>query len=113
MSMVRILDPNHNLTIQKYESIGMMWNAQLQRGTSSVTSTAHKVYKMPDAGDRNYPWKTRTESTYDIALPDDTGDDKVLSLLNQRIPDLFEKHAPQLVFFQAGVDALKGDSFGR
>ena len=73
----------------------------------------YQAYTIPDAGDRNYPWKTRTESTYDVALPDDTGDAEFLALLNQRIPDLFEKHAPQLVFFQAGVDALKGDSFGR
>ena len=26
------------------------------------------------AGDRNYPWKTRMQSTYDIALPDATND---------------------------------------
>jgi len=65
------------------------------------------------AGDRNYPWKTRTESTYDIALPDETDSSQYLSMLHEWIPGLFHRHAPQLVFFQAGVDALRGDSFGR
>lgn len=64
-------------------------------------------------GDRNYPWKTRTKSTYDIALADATEDAEYLSMLRDWIPGLFDKHSPQLVFFQAGVDALGGDSFGR
>ena len=68
---------------------------------------------MHSAGDRNYPWKTRTESTYDIALADGTEDAAFLGMLQEWVPRLFETHDPQLVFFQAGVDALQGDSFGR
>jgi acetoin utilization deacetylase AcuC-like enzyme len=33
--------------------------------------------------------------------------------LDEWLPSLLERHEPKLVFFQAGVDALKEDSFGR
>ena len=65
------------------------------------------------AGDRNYPWKTRRHNTYDIALPDATDDAKYLSILSDWLPTLMERHRPQLVFYQAGVDAMQGDAFGR
>jgi acetoin utilization deacetylase AcuC-like enzyme len=52
-------------------------------------------------------------STYDVDLPDDTGDDAYLALLAEWLPRLFATHAPRLVFYQAGVDALKGDALGR
>ena len=65
------------------------------------------------AGDRNYPWKTRMQSTHDIALPDGTGDTTFLGMLQHWVPRLLDEHEPQLVFFQAGVDALSDDSFGR
>lgn len=64
-------------------------------------------------GDKNYPWKTRSTSTYDVALPDATGDEEYLALLREWLPRLFAQHQPQLVFFQAGVDAMERDSFGR
>lgn len=65
------------------------------------------------AGDKNYPWKTRSTSTYDLALNDGTGDAEYLALLRDWLPRLFAEHRPQLVFFQAGVDAMVRDSFGR
>jgi hypothetical protein len=61
------------------------------------------------AGDRNYPWSTRRRSTYDLPLPDATGDEAYLALLAAWLPRLMERHDPQLVFLQAGVDALQGD----
>jgi acetoin utilization deacetylase AcuC-like enzyme len=61
------------------------------------------------AGDRNYPWSTRMRSTYDLPLPDGTGDGEYLELLRTWLPRLMEQHTPQLIFFQAGVDALEGD----
>ena len=68
---------------------------------------------LPVAGDKNYPWKTRTESTYDVSLEDGTSDETYMSLLHDWLPRLFERHRPQLLFFQAGVDAMVNDSFGR
>jgi hypothetical protein len=48
-------------------------------------------------------------STYDVPLPDDTNDEQYLALLRSWLPRLMQQHRPQLIFFQAGVDALKGD----
>jgi acetoin utilization deacetylase AcuC-like enzyme len=40
-------------------------------------------------------------------------DAEYLAILDEWIPSLLERHEPKLVFFQAGVDALQEDSFGR
>jgi acetoin utilization deacetylase AcuC-like enzyme len=69
--------------------------------------------RCASTGEKNYPWKTRTKSTYDIELPDATEDAQYLDMLQHWLPLLYERHAPQLVFFQAGVDAMVRDSFGR
>ena len=49
-------------------------------------------------------------SDYDIALPDECEDGEYLKAL-ERVLQKFELHRPFLVYFQAGVDALKVDSF--
>ncbi len=48
-----------------------------------------------------------------MGLPDATGDEIYLRVLADRLPALFARHQPQLAFFQAGVDAMQADSFGR
>ncbi|BDA46406.1 Histone deacetylase 11 [Coccomyxa sp. Obi] len=82
-------------------------------GTSAIFAKDDRVTTFDVHGDKNYPWKTRTTSTYDIALPDGTGDEEYLRLLEDWLPRLFANHRPQLVFYQAGVDAMESDSFGR
>lgn len=82
-------------------------------GTAALFEDDPRVTTFDMHGDKNYPWKTRMRNTYDIALPDNTGDEEYLGLLRSWLPRLLQQHRPQLIFFQAGVDALKGDSFGR
>ncbi|KAL2633513.1 hypothetical protein R1flu_004992 [Riccia fluitans] len=82
-------------------------------GTSKIFENDDRVITFDLHGAKNYPWRTRMTSNYDIGLPDDTGDEEYLKVLNERLPSVFETHKPFLVFFQAGVDALKEDSFGR
>ncbi|KAG2488079.1 hypothetical protein HYH03_013382 [Edaphochlamys debaryana] len=82
-------------------------------GTAEIFQNDPRVTTFDIFGDRNYPWKSRRTNTYDLPLPDDTGDAEYLALLQSWLPRLMRDHRPQLVFFQAGVDALKGDSFGR
>lgn len=82
-------------------------------GTAKIFEDDTDVITYSMHGDRNYPWKTRTISDYDIALPDNCEDDEYLEKLNASLPAVFEKHKPFLVYFQAGIDALKEDSFGR
>lgn len=74
---------------------------------------APRFWQSVGAGAKNWPWSTRRTSTYDVALPDDCADDEYLGQLEHWLPLLFARHQPELVFFQAGVDALKQDKFGR
>ena len=80
--------------------------------TTTLQSDGEVILLSP-TGDKNYPWKTRTKSTYDMSLEDGTKDEAYLYLLHDWLPRLFESHKPQLLFFQAGVDAMVDDSFGR
>ena len=82
-------------------------------GTAKIFENDKNIITYSIHGDRNYPWKTRMLSDYDIALPDDCEDEEYLNALETSLPKVFEKHKPFLVYFQAGVDALKADSFGR
>ncbi|CAI5473026.1 unnamed protein product [Closterium sp. Yama58-4] len=82
-------------------------------GTASIFEGDPRVVTFSMHGANNYPWRSKRRSNYDIELPDDTGDAAYLALLQEWLPRLFDQHRPSLVIFQAGVDALKEDSFGR
>jgi acetoin utilization deacetylase AcuC-like enzyme len=82
-------------------------------GTAAIFEGRSDVITFSMHGANNYPWRSKMRSTYDIDLPDDTGDEEYLAILGDWLPRLFATHAPRLVFYQAGVDALKGDKMGR
>jgi len=82
-------------------------------GTAGILEGDDRVVTFDMFGDKNYPYKTRMRNTYDIPLEDGTGDEEYLGLLSDWLPRLVAKHRPQLLIFQAGVDPLEGDSFGR
>ena len=60
----------------------------------------------------NYPVQ-KEHSTLDVELDDGAGDDDVLRALDHHLPAALDAHAPDLVFYQAGVDALHTDTLGR
>jgi acetoin utilization deacetylase AcuC-like enzyme len=82
-------------------------------GTAKIFETNDAVVTFSMHGAGNYPWKTKMRSDHDVDLPDDTDDDAYLSTLQTWLPFLFDTYRPALVFYQAGVDALREDSFGR
>ena len=82
-------------------------------GTASIFEGDDRVVTFSMHGANNYPWRSKMKSTYDVNLLDGTGDDEYLRLLADWLPRLFAQHAPRLVFYQAGVDALAGDALGR
>jgi acetoin utilization deacetylase AcuC-like enzyme len=82
-------------------------------GTAKIFEGDAQVVTFSMHGEKNYPIKTREKSTHDVELPDDCEDEEYLSLLEQWLPKLFDDYDPAIVFFQAGIDALKEDSFGR
>ncbi len=60
----------------------------------------------------NYPLR-KEHSTLDVELEDGAGDDDVLAALDRHVRTALDAHAPDLVFYQAGVDALASDRLGR
>lgn len=60
----------------------------------------------------NYPLQKEC-STLDVELDDRAGDDDVLAALDSHVPAALDRHAPDIVFYQAGVDALHTDRLGR
>ncbi|XP_024531872.1 uncharacterized protein LOC112346644 [Selaginella moellendorffii] len=82
-------------------------------GTAQIFENDKRVITFSIQGANNYPWRTRMKSDYDVDLPDKTGDEEYVSILKDWLDKLFQIHSPGLVFFQAGVDALREDSFGR
>jgi len=81
-------------------------------GTAALCQTDLEVFTFSMHGENNYP--TRKEhSSWDIALPDGTTDELYLDILTQSLPRIPERFTPDLIFYQAGVDVLAGDRFGK
>lgn len=81
-------------------------------GNAFIFADNPRVFTFSMHGQDNYPLK-KEKSDLDIALPASTGDEEYLSILQHTLPQLFETHQPDLVFFQAGVDVLATDKLGK
>jgi acetoin utilization deacetylase AcuC-like enzyme len=80
-------------------------------GTAAILGGESRAYLLSVHGANNFPFR-KVPSTVDIELPDGTGDAAYLAALEQALPPLFA-FAPDLVFYQAGVDPLAEDKLGR
>lgn len=80
-------------------------------GTADIFHASGRVFTFSMHGERNYPLH-KAESSLDVALPDGTGDEAYLEILDRHLPQVLE-FEPQLVFYVAGVDVAQGDRFGR
>ena len=81
-------------------------------GSAEIFRDDESVFTFSVHGQRNYP--TRKEiSDLDIAFPDGTGDHAYLTKLEDVLPKLISDNQPNMIFYQAGVDPLAGDRFGR
>lgn len=81
-------------------------------GTASLCQTDPDVFTFSMHGDSNYPAR-KEQSSWDIALADGMTDDQYLDILSAALPQLLERFRPELIFYQAGVDVLAGDRFGK
>lgn len=81
-------------------------------GTARIFENDSNVFTFSMHGEKNYPLH-KTNSDLDINLPDKTGDDEYLSLLNRHLPKLISETKPELIFYQCGVDVLESDKLGR
>jgi acetoin utilization deacetylase AcuC-like enzyme len=80
-------------------------------GTAAIFAQDPGVFTLSLHGARNYPF-VKEQSSLDLALPDGCADGAYLEALDRGL-DAVVRFAPELVLYQAGVDALVGDSLGR
>ncbi len=80
-------------------------------GTAFIFKTDADVFTFSMHGAKNYPL-FKESSTLDIELPDQTGDEEFLEILNEALPRIFA-HEPDLVFYLGGADPFEKDKLGR
>jgi acetoin utilization deacetylase AcuC-like enzyme len=80
-------------------------------GTASIFAEDDRVYILDMFGEKNYPYR-KIPATRSIPLEDDCTDAEYLSLLEQEFAAI-QSFSPDIIIYQAGVDALKFDSLGR
>lgn len=81
-------------------------------GTAEICKNNPDVFTFSLHGAKNYPFE-KPPSTYDIGLPDQTGDRVYLQTLGDALDDIFQQFEPDLVFYLGGIDPLETDHFGR
>lgn len=81
-------------------------------GTAEIFKTNPEVFTFSMHGKKNYPLHKEV-SDLDIELEDGTSDDQYLSILFDQLPKLIDKHKPDILFYQSGVDVLQTDKLGR
>lgn len=81
-------------------------------GTAEIFTDNDAVFTFSIHGKSNYPFKKEI-SDLDIALPDNTTDDKYLSILRDTLPKLIDEQKPDFIFYLSGVDILASDKLGK
>lgn len=80
-------------------------------GTAEIFKNNKLVYTFSMHGEQNYPFR-KENSDLDIPLKTGTTDHEYIELLSAHLPQILDKHKPQIVFYQAGVDVLASDKLG-
>lgn len=86
-------------------------DAHQGNGTAVFFQEDPTVFTLSLHGERNYPLK-KERSDLDVGLPDGTGDGAYLLALEGALEQA-AAFRPEFVFYNAGVDVLRGDRFGR
>jgi acetoin utilization deacetylase AcuC-like enzyme len=81
-------------------------------GTAAMFTDDRSVFTFSMHGASNYPLHKET-GTLDVPLADRCDDATYLARLDEHLGPALERHAPDVVFYQSGVDALAGDRLGR
>jgi acetoin utilization deacetylase AcuC-like enzyme len=81
-------------------------------GTAAIYRDDADVFTFSMHAAANYP-TPKERSSLDVELELHCTDDVFLEALEAHMPAALEAHAPDIVFYQAGVDGLREDRFGR
>jgi acetoin utilization deacetylase AcuC-like enzyme len=80
-------------------------------GTAAIFGGDPDVFTLSLHQEYNYPAR-KPPSDRDIGLEDGAGDERYLSLLRRHLPEVFEWHHPDVVFYLAGADPYREDQLG-
>ena len=81
-------------------------------GTAQILNGDRSVFTLSIHAASNFPHRKQT-SSFDVALPDGTGDDAYLATLRESLAALRRRFEPQLLIYVSGADAHEGDRLGR
>jgi len=81
-------------------------------GTASIFKDRKQVFTFSMHGAHNYPFR-KEQSDLDIGLADGTSDEMYLSVLSHNLEGLLDQVKPDFFFYQAGVDILDSDRYGK
>jgi len=80
-------------------------------GTAQLFENDDSVLTISVHGRHNFPFR-KQQSRIDVDLDDGTGDEEYLAVAGKVLARLLE-FAPEIIFYQSGVDALATDRLGR
>ena len=80
-------------------------------GTAELFAHDPRVFTLSLHARTNFPARKKT-SDLDVPLPRDLDDRGYLAALDAALPDVLERFAPELVFYNAGVDPHRDDRLG-
>ena len=81
-------------------------------GTARIFAEEPRVFTLSLHAAKNFPAR-KAVSDLDVALADGTGDADYLARLADALDEALARVAPDLVFYNAGVDPWEGDRLGR
>lgn len=80
-------------------------------GTAAIFAGREDVYTFSAHGRHNFPFR-KQQSNFDLEFENGTADEDYLEAIERQLPRAFEFGA-DIVFYQAGVDALASDRLGK
>jgi acetoin utilization deacetylase AcuC-like enzyme len=81
-------------------------------GTAKIFEEKSDVFTFSMHGASNYPMH-KEKSDFDIGLPDKTGDQAYLTILEDNLKRILDAFQPDFMIYQCGVDVLETDKIGR
>lgn len=81
-------------------------------GTAALLAGRADIFTFSVHAERNFPVR-KARSSFDLGLPDATGDSAYLDALAEHLPAAIDGFAPDLILYQAGVDPHRDDRLGR
>ena len=81
-------------------------------GTASLLAGRADMFTLSIHAQKNFPAR-KARSSFDIGLPDGTGDGDYLAALAEHLPGARADFAPDVILYQAGIDPHRDDRLGR